>query len=298
MITTIEGIVESAKKKGRKKMSIACAEDTTILKAIKEALDENLIFPILVGNEKKIKEIADNVGLNKNNYEIINRDTAESSAIEAVSLVSSQKADFVMKGLVSTSIFLKAVLDKDTGLRTGRILSHAAILSLKNYKKLLFITDGGMNEHPDLKTKVQIIQNVLGLCNSLDIKMPKIAALAAVETISDKQPETIEAAELSKMSERGQLGNCIVDGPLAIDVALSKDSAIHKNINSQISGDVDVLLTPSMAAGNILAKSLIYLADAQAAGTIVGTSKPVVMLSRSDTAETKLRSIALGVLMI
>jgi len=298
VITTIEGIIESAKNKGKKKISIACAEDKTILEAIKEASDENLIFPILVGNEKKIKTLVDSVGLEKNNYEIINKETPKASSQKAVSLVSSKKADFVMKGLVSTSVFLKAVLDKDIGLRTGRILSHAAILSVANYKKLLIVTDGGMNEHPDLKTKIQIIQNVITLCTSLDIETPKIAALAAVETVSEKQPETIDAAQLSKMSERGVFGKCIIDGPLAIDVALSKDSAIHKNIDSQISGDVDVLLTPSMAAGNILAKSLIYLANAQAAGTIVGTKKPVVMLSRSDTAETKLRSIALGVLMI
>jgi len=297
MIINFDQMLLRAKEKGNKRLSVACAEDINVLKSIKRASDEKLIQPILIGNGNKIREFAKQIEFDIRNFKVIDIIDNTKAAFEAIRLVSSNDADFVMKGLVSTSTFLKAVLDKEIGLRSGKILSHAAILSVKSYHKLILVTDGGIIEHPDISTKKQIVQNVIRLCKSLEISIPKIAALAAVETISEKQPETVDAAELSKMSERGQIAECIIDGPMAIDIALSKKSALHKNIKSEIAGDIDVLLVPTMAAGNILAKAMIYLADAKAAGIILGTSKPVVMLSRSDDSETKLRSIALGVLM-
>lgn len=297
MITDFDQMLKRAKAGGSKRLSVACAEDINVLKSIKRATDENLIQPILIGDRNKIHKFAEQLEFDIEDFTVIDIKNNTNAAFEAVRLVSSNDADFVMKGLISTSTFLKAVLDREIGLRSGNILSHAAILSVKSYHKLIFVTDGGMIEHPDINMKIQIVQNIIRLCKSLEITKPKIAALTAVETISKKQPETIDAAELSKMSERGQIADCIIDGPMAIDIALSKKSAIHKNIKSEIAGDIDVLLVPTMAAGNILAKAMIYLANAKAAGTILGTSKPVVMLSRSDDTETKLRSIALGVLM-
>ncbi|MGC9365678.1 MAG: bifunctional enoyl-CoA hydratase/phosphate acetyltransferase [bacterium] len=297
MIKNLDQLVSQAKQKGPQTISVAGADDLNVLESINMSHQQNLITPVLLGNKAKIMQLSSEIDFNVSSAEIIHTESPQQSSLQAVKLVSSGQADFLMKGMVPTSTFLKAVLDKEIGLATGRILSHCAILSLDTYPKLLMITDGGMNEHPDLPTKIQIIVNAIHLAEKLGINKPKIAALAAVETISTKQPETIDAAQLSKMSQRGQLGNCILDGPLAIDVAISEKSARHKQITSEVAGQVDILLVPSMAAGNMLAKSWIYLAKAQAAGTILGTSRPVVMLSRSDDPVTKLRSIALGVMM-
>ncbi|MBN1150800.1 bifunctional enoyl-CoA hydratase/phosphate acetyltransferase [candidate division WOR-3 bacterium] len=297
MVRTMEELVKKSLSTGKKRLAVACAEDENILRAVAESVEIGLTSPVLFGDKKKILYLLEEYGFDPDNLEIVNALDQNQAARDAVRSVSSGENDFLMKGLLSTSLFLKAVLDKEIGLRSTGLLSHAAILSLPSYHKLLIITDGGMNEHPDLSTKIKILENSLFLCGKLDIESPKIAVLAGVETISEKQPETLDAAQMSKMNSSGQIKNCVVDGPLAIDVAVSEKSANHKGIKSPIAGDSDVLLVPSMAAGNMLAKSLIYFAGAKAAGSILGTSKPVVMLSRSDEPETKLNSIALGALL-
>ena len=213
----------------------------------------------------------------------------------AVAAVKSGKADFLMKGLVATSTFLKAVLDKEAGLRTGRLLSHVAVVESPGYPKIVLITDGGMCVKPDLNAKMDIIGNAVDIARKMGIETPKVAVLAAVEVVNPEMPETADAAELAKMAERGQLKGCLVDGPLALDLALSEEAARHKKVKSAVAGDADILVAPEIAAGNILVKGLIYMGGARAAGLIAGAAKPVVMLSRADSKEQKLNSIALGV---
>ncbi|KUK55181.1 MAG: Phosphate butyryltransferase, partial [Atribacteria bacterium 34_128] len=204
--------------------------------------------------------------------------------------------DLLMKGMLGTARLLKAVLDKEIGLRTQQLLSHAYVLKLKNYERLLTVTDGAMNIAPGLEQKVQIVQNVINFCHCLEIKIPKIAILAALELVNPDMPATIDAACLSKMAERGQIEGAIVDGPLAFDNAISKEAALRKGIQSSVSGEVDAVLVPDIESGNIFAKSLVYLAKAEPAGVLLGTTAPVVLVSRSDNPLSKIRSIALAIL--
>jgi phosphate butyryltransferase len=202
-----------------------------------------------------------------------------------------------MKGLIPTADLLRAVLDKEFGLRTGRVLSHAATFEISGFERLLTVTDGGMNLAPALAQKADIIQNSVALVNALGISPVKVAALAAVEVVNPDMPATLDAAMLAKMAERGQIKGAIVDGHLALDNAISAEAAAHKGIKSPVAGNVDVLLVPDINAGNVLGKSLIYFAKAKMAGLILGAARPVVVTSRADTHEGKVLSIALGALL-
>ena len=210
---------------------------------------------------------------------------------KAVRLVSENKAQFLMKGYVDTSILLKGVLNKEWGLRTGRLLSHIAVFELDKYHKPFVITDGGMNIKPDMKTKIDIVNNAVLFCQKIGIDNPKVAILAAVEKVNPDMEETIDASLLAKMSQRKQI-NGIIDGPLAFDLAISEESANHKKIKSPVAGDADIMVVPDIASGNILAKALIYMTDCKVAGMIVGAKCPIVLLSRSDNEITKKMSIA------
>ena len=190
---------------------------------------------------------------------------------------------------------MKMVLVEENGLRTGRLLSHVAVMEMPGYHKIFLLTDGGMCVKPDLSAKIDIINNAVDVAHKMGIETPKVAVLAAVEVINPEMPETVDAADLSKMADRGQIKGCVVDGPLALDLAVSEEAAKHKKVKSPVAGDADIFILPEIAAGNILAKGLIYMGGAKAAGLIAGAAKPVVMLSRSDSKEQKLNSIALGV---
>jgi phosphate butyryltransferase len=202
-----------------------------------------------------------------------------------------------MKGMISSSQFLKGILDKDRGLRTGNILSHIAVLEIPAYHKLIFMSDGGMNPRLDLNSRIGIIKNVLEILRKIGISYPKIALIAASETVHPDMPETTDAVKIVEMHKNNEISNCIIEGPFGFDVAVSREAAVHKNITSDIAGDVDFLLMPSISTANIWAKGLILFAGAQAAGTIAGAARPVIMLSRADTSATKLNSIALGVIL-
>ena len=286
-------ILDIAKSK-KKTLSVACADDTTVLKACVKAAEEDICKPIFVGNKKNIEEIAKKENLDIKDYEIINEEDKKLACEKAVKLVSSNEADYLMKGYVDTSILLKAVLNKEWGLRTGRLLSHVAIFELDKYHKPFIITDGGMNIKPDIKQKIDIVNNAVDMYHRLGIENPKVAVLAAVEKVNEDMPETIDASLLSRMAMRKQIKGCIIDGPLAFDLAVSKESAKHKKVESEVAGDSDILLVPDIASGNILAKTLIYMTDCKVAGIIVGAKAPVVLLSRSDNEITKMYSIALG----
>ncbi|MDI6739415.1 MAG: phosphate butyryltransferase [Candidatus Edwardsbacteria bacterium] len=295
MIKSFADLMKEAKARGPKKVAVAVAQDEVVLEALDIALKEKIATPLLFGDRKAIEDAAAKAKVVVAKWEITDiSDMAEASRA-AVAAVSAGNADFLMKGLVSTATFLKAVLDKETGLRTGRLLSHVAVMEMPGYHKIFFLTDAGMCVKPDLTAKVDIVNNAVDVAHKMGIELPKVAVLAALETINPEMPETIDAAELSKMADRGQIKGCIVDGPLALDLAVSEEAARHKKVKSAVAGDADIFILPEIAAGNILAKGLLYMAGAKAAGLIAGAARPVVMLSRSDSREQKLNSIALGV---
>jgi len=296
MIKTLNEILEKAKNYGPKKMVIASAAEEDVIKAAEAARLEGLTDSILVGDRKEIIKIAEKMRINPTNYEIIDKSDKNEIARSAVELVKNEKASILMKGMITTARFLKAILNKEHGLRTNRILSHVYTLELKNYNRLLTLTDVGISINPDLKQKAQIIQNAIYYAHSMGIEKPKVAAVAALELVNPDMPATIDAACLSKMSERGQIVGGIVDGPLGFDNAISKEAAEHKGVNSLVSGEVDIVLVPNIEIGNIFAKGLVYLAKAVPAGLLLGAKAPVVLTSRTDSSQSKLYSIALGVL--
>ncbi|NLK43333.1 MAG: phosphate butyryltransferase [Tissierellia bacterium] len=297
MTKSFEDLLELAKAKGPKKISIACAEDKDVLSAVKNAVELKIAEPILVGDREKIIEVAEEIGFDLRGFEIIHEgDKVQASRI-ATSLVSSGKAHVLMKGLVDTSIIMKQVLDKEIGLRTGKVISHVAVFNVDTYHKVFMVTDAAMNIAPDLNQKKEIIENAVVLAKALEIEKPKVAIIAAKEKVSPKMEATVHAKELAEMNQRGEILDCIVDGPFALDNAVSKESARVKGIESEVAGDADILLVPDIDAGNVLYKSLTFLGNAKSAGLIIGTKSPIVLTSRADNDEAKLNSIALAVLM-
>ncbi len=296
MIKSFSDLMKQAKASGPKKVAVAVAQDEVVLEALSEAAAEKIATPVLFGDKKAIEETAQKAKVDIKGWSITDiKDMAEASRA-AVKAVSSGQADFLMKGLVATSTFLKAVLDKEVGLRTGRLLSHVAVMESPSYPKLILVSDGGMNVKPDLMAKVDIINNAVEISQKLGVENPKVAVLAAVEVLNPEMQDTIDATHLSKMADRGQIKGCLVDGPLALDLAVSAEAVAHKKIKSPVAGEADIFLTPEIASGNMLVKGLIYLGGAQAAGIIAGAGRPVVMLSRADSKQQKLNSIALGVI--
>jgi phosphotransacetylase len=261
-----------------------------------EAGEKRLIIPILVGPESKIREVAQKNRLNLGNTRIVDAPHSHGSAARAVELVRKGEAELLMKGSLHTDELLSAVVARETGLRTGRRISHVFIMDVPTYHKVLVITDAAINIAPALEDKVDICQNAIDLAVSLGVAAPKVAILAAVETVNSKMPSTIDAAALCKMSERGQITNGVLDGPLAFDNAISKDAARTKGIRSEVAGDPDILLAPDLEAGNILAKQLTFLANADSAGLVLGARVPIILTSRADSVRSRIASC--GVAMI
>lgn len=297
MIRSFHEILKTAKEKGPKTITVAVAEDKDVLEAIKDAKDGGIINGILIGNKSAIEKIAQSIDMDLSLFEVIDIPEKTAAAKKAVELVSTGKAQMVMKGSIGTADILKAVLDKEIGLRTGRVLSHVGLLEVAKYHKLIILTDGGMNIAPDLQQKKEILQNAIDVAHGLGIEMPKVAPLAALELVNPDMQATIDAAQLSKMADRGQIKGAIVDGPLAFDNAISKEAAEHKGIKSPVAGDADILLVPNIETGNVLYKTIVYFADSKSAGIIVGAKAPIVLVSRSDSPEAKLNSIALAVVL-
>ena len=287
-------LIDTAKRNGKKRCVVIMAQDSTVLEGVKLAQELDLIYPVLVGDQTSIKEHGKTVDLDLDNVEIHNAAEENEALKKGIELVK-EKGDFLMKGMVPTSAFLKGVLNRDWGLRTGKILSHIAVLEIPEYAKLIFMSDGGMNPKLDLNIRLDIINNAIETLRILGIEEPKIGLIAASETIHPDMPETIDAAEIVKLYKKGEIKNCIIEGPFGFDVSISKKAAEHKKIQSKIAGEVDFLLMPSISAANIWAKGLIFFANTKAAGMVAGAAKPVIMLSRADKPETKLNSIALGV---
>ena len=297
MIKRLNDILDNLKGEEKIILSVAAAEDKEVLQAIKDAVEKDIIEPILIGEENKIKLLADDIGFNLIGIKIINSNSIEESAKTAVKLVSTKKADFVMKGILDTSILLKSVLNKEYGLRTDSLLSHVMIYELENYHKLLLLTDGGMNISPDYALKEKILKNSVQAAKALGMDIVKVACLAAKEKVNPKMEATIHGDLLQRACKEGKFGkNVIVEGPLAFDLAVSKEASEIKGFKSEVSGDVDILLAPTIEVGNGIGKSFTYMANAKSAGVIMGAKAPIVLVSRADSAESKLYSIAYGAL--
>ncbi|HHV46506.1 MAG TPA: phosphate butyryltransferase [Tissierellia bacterium] len=297
MVKTFSELIAAAQQKDPKKLSVAVAEDIEVLSAVKKAKELNIVEPILVGNREKIEEISREIGFDLKDIEIVDEKDGQLAARKATELVSSGKAHILMKGLIDTSIIMKQVLDKEIGLRTEKIISHVAVFDVDTYHKLLFVTDAAMNISPDLNQKKDIILNAVSLAHSMGIDNPKVAVIAAKEKVSPKMEATIHAKELAEMNKNGEITGCIVDGPFALDNAISRKAAETKGIKSEVAGDADILLMPYIEAGNVLYKSLTYFANSKNAGIILGAKAPIVLTSRADSEETKLYSIVLAVLL-
>ena len=293
---SIDDIIKFARERGPKTVSVACCQDKDVLMAIENARKENIVDAILVGDMEKTKEIAKDLNISLDNYNLVDIKDFSEACLKAVELVSTGKADMVMKGLVDTSIILKSVLNKEIGLRTGNVLSHVAVFDIEGYDRLFFVTDSAMNLAPDINTKKQIIENACSVARSLDIKEPKVALICAKEKVNPKMKDTVEAKELEDMYLRGEITGCMVGGPFALDNAVSEEAAKHKGMNHPIAGKADVLVVPDIEAGNVLYKSIAFFAKCENAGLIVGAKAPIILTSRADSEKTKLNSIALGVL--
>jgi phosphotransacetylase len=259
-----------------------------------EAAQKKLIVPILVGPAGKIAEIAKSERLDLGGLEVIDAPHSNAAAERAVALVREGRAEVLMKGSLHTDELLSAVVAREKGLRTGRRISHAFLMDVPTYHKVLIVTDAAINIAPALEDKVDICQNAIDLAISLGVKTPKVAILAAVETVNSKMPATLDAAALCKMAERGQIKGGILDGPLAFDNAISKEAARTKGIASEVAGDPDILLAPDLEAGNILAKQLSFLANADSAGLVLGAKVPIILTSRADSVRSRIASCAVA----
>ena len=294
MSKNFDDLLSKLKVTTTKKVAVAVAQDEPVLEAVKAAKERGIADAILVGDTEKIKAIAHGIDMDLNDFEILHEEDVNKAALLAVQLVSSGSADMVMKGLVDTATFLRSVLNKEVGLRTGKLMSHVAVFEIEGIDRLILLTDAAFTTYPDLKAKTQIINNSVMVAKACGIDMPKVAPVCAVEVVNPDMPATVDAALLSKMSDRGQIKGCIVDGPLALDNALSEEAAHHKGITGPVAGKADVIMLPNIETANVMYKTLTYTSKTKNGGILVGTSAPVILTSRADSFETKVNSIALA----
>jgi phosphate butyryltransferase len=293
-LKSLDKLVDLARKKGTKKLVVAVAEDDDILSAVAKAHKNGIIEPVLIGDKNRIQEAAKTAGFDISVVEIVHEIVPANACSLAARMIFEKKAKILMKGMVSTNVLMKAFLDKELGLTKGNFLSHVALFESSYYHKIICVTDAAMNIAPDVNEKVIIIQNAVGIYHALGIAMPKVGILAATETVNPKMEATLHAAVLKAMNQRNQITGCIIDGPFALDNAVSAEAALHKNIISDVAGDVDILVTPDIHSGNILYKSLNFLGGAVTAAIITGGAVPVVLTSRADSEKSKYLSIVLA----
>ena len=296
-IRTFDELLEAAKAKGPKTVAVAAGHQSEVMLAGLDAEVAGLAEVILVGDSNQIEQIAEREQFDISRMELVHVPRSREAAWHVMKLVSDGQADIAMKGKVETGDFLRAALSRDLNLRTGRLFTHVAIFEIPEFDRLIFISDAGVTVAPDLEQKVQIVQNAIDVAQALEIIQPRVAVLAATETVNPKIPTTLDAANLSKMADRGQIRGGLVDGPLALDNAISPESARIKGIRSEVAGYADILIAPDIEAGNVLAKAITYFAQGKMAGVVVGARCPLILPSRSDTREAKLVSLALGVML-
>ncbi len=297
ILTSLDQVFEIAKSKTARRIVVAAAADEHALAAVKMAMKEGIVAPILVGDDKLIKKIAGDTGFPIDGVEIIDEKNPIEASKIAVGIVKDGEADILMKGLVGTADLLRIILNRETGIGTGVTMTHAALIECPNYHKLLCVTDAGMNVAPGIKEKVDIVKNAVSIYKKLRLDDPKIAVLAAVEVINEKMQATIDAAMLTQMNRRGQIKNCIIDGPFAFDNVVSREACEYKGIKTDVGGDADIVLCPEIETGNTLYKALTYLANSTAASILLGAAVPVVLNSRTDSDRSKLMSLSLAAAM-
>lgn len=293
-LKSLNSFIDIAKQKTHKRIAVAAAEDEPVLQAVADAKLHGIADPVLVGNQEKIKKIADELKIDLKDFEIINETDPTKSAKIAVGLIKDDAAQILMKGLVNTADYLRAILNKENGLRKGDLLSHIGFFETPFYHKVIALTDAAQNVAPELNEKVAIINNSVDMFHRLGIKCPKVALLAAIEGVNPKMPATTDAAILTMMNKRKQIKGCIIDGPLAFDNAVSREAASHKGIESEVAGDTDLIFAPNIEVANALYKSFTYFGGATVAAVILGATVPVVLTSRADSDKSKLMSIALA----
>ncbi|MBI4757700.1 MAG: bifunctional enoyl-CoA hydratase/phosphate acetyltransferase [Chloroflexi bacterium] len=296
-IKTFAQLMEAARKVGPMAIAIAAAHEHEVLLAAADAQSQGLATCILVGNQGLIRETAKEHNINISGMIMVAEPDPKAAARRIMELVNLGHADIAMKGKIETGDFLRAALDREAGLRTGALFTHVGVFEVPGMDRLIFISDAGVVVAPTMEQKISIVQNAINVARRLGVEQPKVAVLAATEMVNFKIPSTMDAANLSKMAERGQIQGGIVDGPLALDNAISLESAEIKGIHSPVAGQADILITPDVESGNILAKAITYFANGKMAGVVVGAKVPLVVASRSDPHETKLTSMALGVLL-
>ncbi len=296
MKRSFDDVIAKVKELDKKVVAVSVAQDEAVLEAVKAAKEQGIADAILVGDEAKIREIAASISMDLSGFEIIDAPDVIQASLKAVKLAHDGRADMYMKGIIDTKNFLKSVLDKEVGLRTGGALSHVCVFDVPGFDQLLFLTDVAFMTYPTLEDKVNIINNTIPVCNACGVANPKIAPLAAVEVVNPKMEVTVEAEALTKMNEEGKITGCVIDGPLSLDLAIDPEAAKHKGATDRkIQGDADVLLFPDIHAGNLVYKAMVHMVPGVKNGCIItGTKVPVILTSRSDTFETKLHSIALA----
>lgn len=295
MSKTFDDLISKVTEIPMKKVAVAVAQDTAVLEAVRAAKDRKIADAILVGDEGKIKEVAAAANVDISDFELIHVADDIEASLAAVKLVHDGTADMYMKGLIDTKHFLKSVLDKEVGLRTGKPLSHVCVFDVEGIDHLLFLTDVAFIPYPTLEDKVNIINNTLEITKACGIDCPKVAPLAAVEVVNPKMPVTVEAAELTRMNKEGRITGCIVDGPLSLDLAIDAEAAKHKGATDRpIQGDADILLFPDIHAGNLVYKAMVHTASLKNGNILTGTKAPVILTSRSDSVDVKVNSLALG----
>jgi len=294
MLTHLDELRNFLDKRPVRRLVLAASEDAHSLGAVMRAANEKVIKPILVGDREKTEGLAEVMNLSLSNVEFVEEKDVIKAINLSVKMVHDGEADVLMKGKVGTADMLRAVLNKDFGLRTGKLLSHFALFEVATYHKLIAVTDVAMNIAPNLEEKISILNNSVEVLHKLGIETPKVAVLGAVEKVNTDMSATLDAALLSKMNQRDQIRKCLVDGPLAFDNAVSLESARHKEIRSEVAGDTDLLLMPDIEVGNVLYKSLVFFANAKVASMIVGAAAPIVLTSRSDSEQAKFDSILLA----
>jgi phosphate butyryltransferase len=291
-----ESLLDKAKSLGRAKVAVAAAADKEVLEAIKLAEKEGLITPILIGDVLEIKRLAKEIGFSLKGAELIHEPSPEAVAHKAVDAVVDGQAHFLMKGLINSADFLRAVLRPVRGLRTGRLLSHLSAFQVPGFSRMLFVTDGGMNIAPNLAQKKEIMENSLFYLKGIGMDSVNVIVLTANEVANPKMPATMDALALAEMSLAGEFPGAIVEGPLALDGAVSAAALKHKGISSQINGEVDLFLVPSIEVGNVLGKSMVYFAGATMAGILLGAQVPIVLTSRNDTPRSKFMALSMAAL--
>ena len=292
----LDVLIDKAKARNRR-LVVAAAADEPVLEAVANARKEGIAEPILVGDKSEIEKIAAKIGFDLKGVEIIHEPDPYKASVKAVQIIREGKADIMMKGLVATGPLLKAVLDKENGLRKGALISHVAFFESPYYHKLLCVTDAAMNVAPEFDEKVTILTNAVEAFHKLGIKNPKVAVIAAVEVVNPKMEATVHAAMLTQMNRRKQIKGCIIDGPLGLDNAVSKEAAEHKGIVSEVAGDADIILCHDINVANVLYKSMAFLGGATLAAVLMGATVPIFLTSRADSDRSKLLSIALAAAM-